>query len=294
MPKERITLEKGECIENDECGEAQEIVLPEYVKTTLTARLPDATVRLVIDGAQDLLSSSSLITKKPGTQREYLVYSKTRDLNTCKVNTYNVTCDCKGYKSKVTCKHSLAVAEKEHMLDRHMKWLSKQPCKASKTALLSQRDSGTGKKGGRPKCPRRKEPQLSTAHTVSANDGDYQPAFTKCYHNNEPFTIIHKRDVRRDRYKCFACNQPFEVVVPPSPGNLAIHHRGCWEYRQDKSDPNSVTVSKTYTDYYCHIRKSCIRGRYPYFLPTMLRICEGLALTQSQRDLLHKELNFQL
>ena len=167
--------------ENAQEEEDKEVIHipPKVTDILLCHGLPEATVALIVSGAEELLRNVSQITKTPGKSKEYLVSSKsTSGLNTCKVNTLNVTCTCKGYKSKVACKHSLAVALKENMLDLHLQWLAKQPTKGNKTVLLSQSKPGTGQKGGRPKFKGRRTQLEQGGHRYQSVSKD-DPAFSK-------------------------------------------------------------------------------------------------------------------
>ena len=278
-------------------GATPHVTLPQCVVDTLLARgFPEPTVSLMVSGAEELLNNPAHMAMAPGRRNEYLVSSKSKNTssyNCCKVNTYNVTCTCRGYRSKLSCKHSLAVAYKENKLQSHLKWLHKQPTKSNKTVLLTEKTRGTGQKAGRPKSRPRMSCSGSGPNTrVSKDDSDYDATFTQCYHNNEPFTIVHKRDIRKDCYKFWQCKQAFEDVIPPPPHNLAIWHRGAWEYNVDNSKGFTKAVSRGMTDYYYHVKRACIRVRYPYFLSEMLRVNDGLVLSPSQRDLLEKELGF--
>ena len=155
---------------------------------------------MMVSGAEEILNSTNLFSRKPGiaTTAEYLVSSKTSTgTHTCKQNPYNITCDCKGYRSKSACKHSLAIAMHVGIIEKHLDWLKKQPSslmEGNKTVLLTKRKPGTGQKGGRPKSKSREKSPTSGkgADRVTKDDFDYEATFTKCYHNNEPFIIIKK------------------------------------------------------------------------------------------------------
>lgn len=270
-----------------------DVIIPhEIVRATpLQQGMPIETIQLIITGAEDLLNSNNTISAKPTWRglKQYLVHSKhTKASYTCTVNLKHVTCECRGYKSKKVCKHSLAIAYKTNKLIYHLEWLKKQQVKSNMTALITKNKPGMGQKGGKQKTrPRVLNSQLPRTGTVSISDNDYNASFTKCYHNNNDFVIIKKAKVRKDRYnKSFHCNLPFEHVIPGPPNNIVIWHRGAWEYPTDKQDPSSVIkVSAGSTDYYYHIRRSCIRERYPHFLPHMLKIGAGIVLNKVQRDL---------
>ena len=282
--------------EDDTNCTALDCILPhERVKTTLIKRdIPIETINLMITGAEDLLNTSNMISRKPSRKgsHQYLVHSKHSGLHTCTVYDAHITCDCRGYKSKTVCKHSLAVAYKMNMLLNMLQWLAKQPVTKNKTALVTRKMPGTGQKGGRQKTKARvRTQQLQSKKVLCEHDSDYSAEFTKCYHNNEKFIVIKKGSVRKDRYKCWHCNIHFEDTVPEAPHNLAIWHRGSWEY-PTKNTQLSKRVSTGYTDYYYHVKRSCIRSRYPYFLPRMLKIDDNLVLNKSQRNLLSEELNF--
>lgn len=283
-----------------------DIILPHrFIEANLVQRgIPIETVQLVTTCAEDLLNGKNFISQKPsrnslkGSHDQYLVHSHHgKNFYTCTVNTRHVTCDCRGFKSKTVCQHSIAIAYKLSMFMDHFEWLKKQPVKANKTALISHDKPGSGQKGNRQKTKPRLTYNTVFSNGLSTADDDYVATFSKCYHNNEPFTVINKDKVRKNRYKCWHCNIAFEQVIPGPPDNIVIWHRGAWEYTvtNDRNDqlPHR-RISSAYTDYYYHVRRECIRGRYPYFLPNMLRIDGGLVLNKVQRDLLAHELGFMI
>ena len=292
LKKKKITFAAEPSEDDAQCVSLDCILPHERVKTTLVKRdIPIATINLMITGAEDLLNTGNMISRKPSRKdlHQYLVHSRhSQVLHTCTINQEHVTCDCRGYKSKTVCKHSLAVAYKVNMLFNLLQWLSKQPIKTNKTSLVTKKMPGTGQKGGQQKTkPRVTNHQSQSSKVLSENDADYRAEFTKCYHNNEDFFVIKKASARKDRYKCWHCNMQFEKTIPEAPNNIVIWHRGSWEYHTQEK-----RVSQGYTDYYYHIKRSCIRGRYPYFLPKMLKIGENIVLNKSQRDLLVNELGY--
>ena len=249
----------------------------------------------MILGAEVLLNTLNSIVRKPGRTYKFLVSSKSQSiLHTCVQNKFHVTCDCRGYRSKLSCHHSLAVAFKQNIFQNHLDWLNRQQKKTNKSAILSMKKPGIGQKGeGRPKSRLRTRRPLSTEDTMSTRDSDYDAVFTKYYHNNEKFRVIKKQTVRKDRYKCWHCNQAFEEIIPGPPHNIVLWHRGAWEYPIDRDNPGpGKRISSSYTDYYYHIKRSCIRARYLYFLPHMVLIQDDVVLNIAQRALLASELKY--
>ena len=274
-----------------------DIILPHTtIKTTLVQRnIPEEVIHLMILGAEHLLNSSDMISRKPSRtlSRQYIVHTGEGNFHTCTVlHLRHVTCDCRGYKSKIACRHSIAVAYKENLLLDHLKWLKRQPIKQNKTVLVTKNKPGTGQKGGRQKTKPRFGASAREPSSCTIEDADYDGNFTKCYHNNEKFTVIRKDDVRKERYKCWHCNQQFESVVPKPPNNLVIHHRGAWEYPSQEGSGANKKLSKSYTDYYYHIKRACVRERYPYFLPSMLEISDKVICNKVQREMLESELGY--
>ena len=167
----------------DNTGDACSGVHPPMKRVRLSVDLgdegirsvPPAVLNSIAERAEKLLNCEGSIVCAPGTSGKvaYMVESQTSErphyVDVCKNG--KVTCaDCPGWKASKICAHAIAVAEKQGVTAKYLKWLrEKGPSRMNITAMVTfDSSSGTGKKGGKASTARRKggrnakQPEVTT------------------------------------------------------------------------------------------------------------------------------------
>ena len=254
----------------------------------------DGLVATIVKSAETLLNAKDAVQPMPcmiaDAKRKFLVAAKNckRGMYECTVFGDHVNCSCQCYKYNNPCKHSICVAEIAGILKEHLQHLKKSPRRRapSKSGLVEPQKDAHGKKGGSHKNPYRPTRQVSQ---------EASPArpFTEIHHNNKPF-ILCFLDATPDAKECRQCRIEFPRRQQITPFDIALSHQEKWLY-PDPKDPGRKLPSVYHTTKFYCIKRSCIKTRFPYYLPSLLEIpAEAQSrLKSSHLDLLQRELDFQ-
>ena len=109
---------------------------------------------------------------------------------------YRVGAQAKSFKADKVCKHSVAVAEKNEMLRKHLEQICKGQGEknASRTALAEtfMNKSVAGKKGSRKKsyyCPSSANDSTATAMQSEESSNNATYVYNEIYHNDHSFVL---------------------------------------------------------------------------------------------------------
>ena len=201
----------------------------------------------------------------------------------CAVHKDHVSCTCGLYKHDNICKHSIAVAHTENIMEKHLKFLVKVGKKPKKSPIAEDavNRKTAGKKGGKNKFPYRP----ATVH--SAQSEPKQP-YTAIYHNDNVFTC---KPLHEQADFCRSCNISFCHRQRILPYNLIFEHKEKWYYPV-KGDWSNKRESKYETTRYYHVSKDCIMKRFPYFTTDYIDIPNDVKLEDSHKELLFLEFGY--
>jgi hypothetical protein len=134
--------------------------------------LPEATLQVIVRKSEELLNREGAITPAPGNNNGYMVASQTTTkphFVQLKENG-KVICDgCPSFTSAKLCAHVVAASEKAGVLEKYIKWLSKNGPKTMNLTSYITYDSNkdTGKKKCQASTVRRKGNRSSRVPPVT-------------------------------------------------------------------------------------------------------------------------------
>ena len=238
-----------------------------------------------------VLSSSVIVEKK---EKIYLAAGKTHP------ETYRFTvsgtslvkCSCKGFRYSSLCSHSVAVAEKEGILQIH---IGKFKNSRSPTSVIYPiKADSAGRKGGQ----KRREQTYPSSTDKSVNQ--WQHPFTEICHNNEPFMIAKLKDIPIERSLCAYCQKEFlRGPLAIVPLDIAVARRERWMYmnRNSTSDTEPLYIpssaKKLTTKYYC-IRRNCLCNRFLYFTSHLVKVDDGVILLDSHKKIIKEQIDVSI
>ena len=180
------------------------------VKKALSLKLPEFLPNIphadiIEEKALDLLNIPNAITLSPtllATNKEkiYFAAGKTYREN-YKINVSAsavIKCSCKGFRFSNICSHSVAVSEKEGILEKHLRKFKSSRSRSSLTYPFNA--GGAGRKGGQKR--RERKYQQEEIHTSNQ-------LFSEIWHNNEAFEITLVKDIPIERNFCNYCQNEF-------------------------------------------------------------------------------------
>ena len=156
-----------------------------------------------------VLSSTTQVTTKK--EKSYLAAERSTQ------ETYKITisarslvkCSCKGFRYSNICSHSVAVSEKEGILNSHIAKF--KSCRSRASVTYPIKPGGEGRKGGQ------KRRQRLYEEKKSCTQENLQP-FTEVWHNNEPLILTQVKDVPIKKNVSTYCQNEFPrgklAVVP--------------------------------------------------------------------------------
>ena len=210
-----------------------------------------------------------------------------RGMYKCTVFGDHVNCSCQCYKYNNLCKHSICVAEMAGILKEHLQHLKKFPRRRapSRSGLVEPPKDAHRKKGGSHKNPYRPTKQVSQEASLAR-------PFTEIHHN-KTFTLRFLHDTPKAK-ECRQRRIEFPKRQQITPFDIALSHEEKWLY-PDPNDPGHKLPSVHHTTKFYCVKRSCIKTRFPYYLPSLLEIpAEARSrLKSSHLDLLIRELDFQ-
>ena len=180
-----------------------------------------------------------------------------------------VKCSWKGFRYSNICSDSVAVSEKEGILNSHIAKF--KSCRSRASVTYPIKPGGEGRKGGQKRRQRLYEEKKSCAQE------NLQP-FTEVWDNNEPliFDVPIEKNVCTYRKNEFLRGQLAIVAF-----DIVISHKERWLYwdrnRSADSQPLYIasSVKKLTKKYYC-IRRKCVYNRFPYFTAQLLKVKDGI------------------
>ena len=202
-----------------------------------------------------------------------------------------VKCSCKGFRYSNICSHSVAVSEKEGILNSHIAKF--KSCRSRASVTYPIKLGGEGRKGGQKRRQRLYEEKKSCTHE------NLQP-FTEVWHNNEPLILSQVKDVPIEKNVCAYCQNEFprgQLAIVPF--DIVISHKERWLYlnRNCYADSQPLyiasSVKKLTNKYYC-IRRKCIYNRFPYFTAQLLKVKDGTILTGSHKKIIKEQLDVSI
>ena len=238
--------------------------------------------------------SPSLLTRN--NEKVYFVAGKTnKEIHNVIVNENGmVKCNCRGYKFTKICSHSVAISEKEDILQNHIAKAKRCRSRAAITYPLNAKNSGWKGCQKRRECCYKDKP-FQEWNSITAN----QNPFSKIWHKNHPLKICSVLTVPSNKNSCGHCGHEFPrgplAIVP---FHIVISHKERWQYlkrhRTTENDAKYLPspANSPTTRCYC-IRRQCIYNRFPYFSSAILLVVDDVVLTNSHKKII-KELNVTL
>ena len=216
-----------------------------------------------------LQKKNSYLAAERSTQETYKITISTRSL---------VKCSCKGFRYSNICSHSIAVLEKEGVLNSHIAKFKNFRSPAWITYPI--KPGGEGRKKGQ-KCRQRlyEEKKCCSQENLQL--------FTEVWHNNESLILKQVKDVLIGKNFCAYCQNEFSRV------QLAIFLFECQRKMavlEPKSQCRFTTSSgKKLTNMYYCIRQKCIYNRFPYLTAQLLKVKDGTILRGSHKKIIKEQ-----
>ena len=188
------------------------------------------------------------------------------------------------------CSHSVAIADKEEILAAHINGVKR----AYRSSLTYPTDAkGVGRKGGR----KRKSRSYAPGPDYPPAGASLQNPFSKIWHNNQAFEVVHTKVVPKDKNRCGQCGLKFPIgPLSILPYDIVLSHKERWEYpnpNKDPGQPRYLPSSQFTTRFYC-IKTECIMRRFPYLKSDLVKISTALDLQESHKMLLRDQLQVLL
>ena len=301
MQEETIRVESNANLLTSE-GQGNEFVyVPSKVQEQLkeTKGYSDELTEGFIHQVTALVNSPHAIQRQPtlteATKVKFFVASKNAKggYYCCTLHKTHVTCACNSYKYDSVCKHSIAVAVKENVVESHLQNI-KQSKRGSRASLVQPTDDNcAGKKGNRNKNPwpasRSCTLTARDQQTTQAPDG-FTPAI---YHNDKPFVFTFLEDETKAK-ECRKCRTGLIRRTKIITFDIVVGHEEGWMYPDPEDNTKWVPSTATTTKYYC-VRKNRIVERFPYFNPSFLEIWSTTKekLQASHRNILEEQLGYE-
>ncbi len=182
------------------------------------------------------------------------------------------------------CSHSVAVAEKEDLLENPIKCIKFASCSS---ITYPESKGGAGRKGGR----KRQSRYYKGRQSCPAKTPNLSRLFTEVWHNNDPLIVCKVDDIPIEKSRCGHCGKEFpRGPLSGIPFDLALSHRESWLYpnrdKKEDTDPNYLVSppGKKTTRYYC-INKNCVLGRFPCFKAVLLEIPDDITLKFGHKNI---------
>ena len=225
---------------------------------------------------------------------QFEVASKNTKQGTVSVTSYNdhTSCICGRFRHDGICKHSLAVACLQKILEQHLDFIRKKFKNKSRHTSLAEHGVSknvAGKKGSRNESSYRPPKKVSRVDgACSSNVSKSGNPFTEIHHNENQFRLLM---LPEDAIKCKSCDVNFCHRQRVIPFDMVLAHEERWYYPVEGDWSKKRASSRETTRYY-HTSKQCILQRFPYFTPEYVDISsETLAQV---RDSHKKYLNAEL
>ena len=118
-----------------------------------------------------------------------------------------VKCNCRGCKFTKICSHSVAISEREDILQSHVAKVKR--CRSRAVITYPLHGKGSGRKGGQ-RCRERsyKDKPFQEGNEITVN----QSPFTKIWHSNCPLKILSVLTVPSSKNSCGHCGMNFQEV----------------------------------------------------------------------------------
>ena len=151
---------------------------------------------------------------------------------------------------------------------------------------------GDGRKKHQPRVSRIRN-ESKTRNEESANT-EFRSPFTEFWHNNQPLIIAKVIEISEGRNFCSHCGCEFPTgEFLQSPFDVCLSHLERWKYPSPDNPQQKALSSKFTSKYYC-INKSCIKERFPYFRPAIVKNQNNIALNTQHKRLLKENLDVNL
>ena len=191
-----------------------------------------------------------------------------------------VKCNCRDNKFTKIYSHSVAISEKEDILQSHVAKV--KGCRSRAALTYPLHAKGSGWKGGQRRRERSyKDKPFQEGNEITVS----QSPFTKIWHNNYPLKILSVLTVPSNKNSCGHCGNEFPrgplAIVP---FDIVINHKERWQYlnrhRATENDPKYLPSPANFptTRYYC-IRRHSIYNRFSYFSSAILLVADDVVLS---------------